>query len=200
MADQETSSRARLFIALEVPEPVKQRLGEVQSQLRGKVPNAAIKWIPEERLHLTLRFLGYVEREQVPDLTKAAQVASGAFPPLALGVGEVGFFPNAQRPRIVWVGMSERENLLGQLAREVQTATLPFTAEEPADRFSAHITIGRVKGIARPQAVILGNSAEKFAGRVLGEWVGNECVLMESRLSAKGPTYQVLAKLAFRGE
>jgi 2'-5' RNA ligase len=188
----------RLFIALRVPDAIKDRLERAQAQLRGAVPAKAARWTRREQFHLTLKFLGNVAVERIDELTAAARVACGSNPPLRLAAQAIGFFPHARQPRVVWVGVRDREDRLEPIWKTIQSAAQPFTKEPPEPKFTGHVTVARVNRLTRTEAEALASAARKFEEALFGEWTANELELMRSELSAEGARHCVLAELPFR--
>src|SRR5437867_4259642 len=113
-----SSSKKRLFVAIGLPVEIKKKLEEIQKQLRHFAIDA--KWVKPEGIHLTLKFLGYVEEERIPqiigvlreislhysfyfDRNRVQKEEAGV-----IGVVQLkglGFFPNERRPNVLWTGL-----------------------------------------------------------------------------------------------
>jgi RNA 2',3'-cyclic 3'-phosphodiesterase len=195
----ESPKKLRLFIALNLPEPVKDAIAKAQTELRGAIPKAPIRWTTRDQFHVTMKFLGGVDQETVPALTKALAAACAPFPPLRLRAENIGFFPNPRRPRVIWAGVHDREQELHSLQEAVQAAAQTFTIEEPENRFAGHVTLGRVKEVARSDAEVLTKIATGFAGRFFGEWAASEIHLMQSELSPSGARYTAVFRAPLQG-
>ena len=172
---------------------------KAQDTLRRAAPENQVRWSRRDQLHLTLRFLGDVEAERVSALTEALQLCSQEFAPLHLRAEGIGFFPDARRPRVVWVGVQEAQDQLSRLQSSVQAATAPFTTEKPEQHFAGHVTFGRFKGLRRTDADALASLANQGTPRPFGQWVANEIEIIQSELSPKGAQYTTLAELALTG-
>jgi 2'-5' RNA ligase len=110
------SSPMRAFIAIDLPESIQAALGQQQAAFRAACPDA--RWTRPEGMHLTLKFLGEISDDQVRQVTEA--LASLALPEkFSIEVKGFGFFPDARRPRVLWVGL-EAPPALGELARRVE--------------------------------------------------------------------------------
>ncbi|MBJ6798616.1 RNA 2',3'-cyclic phosphodiesterase [Geomonas propionica] len=127
---------ARLFIAIELPEDIKATL----SSFNAEIP--ALRWVPSDQVHLTLRFLGDVLPQTVAVLKKnLAAVSFTAFPLTLRGVGH---FPTHGHPRVLWVGLEGSRPLLA-LQQQIESA-VTGTGIPPEERgFSPHITLARIK-------------------------------------------------------
>ena len=127
----------RLFVAVELPEDVKDRLAALCEGLQGA------RWTRDRQFHLTLRFLGEVDNDRarkVGDILNAVRAD-----PFELELGGVGHFPPRGRPRVVWAGLRSREGL-EDLHRRL-TSVLKRAGFGPDERkFAAHVTLGRLDG------------------------------------------------------
>ncbi len=193
MSESDAPARLRLFVALTVPEPVKAAILESQDRLRRAVPEQAVRWTKPEQFHLTLRFLGSVAASEVDALASALRNSCKNCGPLQLRAAGIGFFPRPSSPRVIWAGVMEAHERLPGLWAAVQTATNPFTGEEPEKNFTGHVTLGRVKAIRPGEAERLSAEAGKFAQTVFGEWTSTDVELIQSQLSPKGARYTTLA-------
>lgn len=128
----------RLFFAVWPPETVRHGLWRALAPMREALPS--VRWVPPERLHITLRFLGDVSAQLLPRLAAAADTLGNAAP-FEVGLAGTGTFPKRGPARIYWTGVRSgplpglRERLDGALADE-------GVARE--DRiFKPHLTVGR---------------------------------------------------------
>lgn len=183
----------RLFVAVMIPDTVREAIAKAQSELRKLIPNAAISWTRPEQFHLTLKFLGTVRAEDVDPLCIALQSVCGAFKPLALKSSGAGFFPSPSRPRVLWAGLEESTAQLPGLHAATESAVAEFTGEKPENRFHAHVTLGRLKQAQRSDVEAIRRWAELQSARVYGCWEADSLALVQSRLSPKGAVYSLLA-------
>ena len=193
MCDPHATEHLRLFIALSVPEAVKDEVERARTELRRAVAGPGIRWTKREQLHLTLRFLGNVDGPRIPALIEALETTASAFAPLRLRASGVGFFPEARPPRVVWVGVPDQGGQLASLQRAVQAVTGEFTSEKPEETFTGHLTLGRIKRLRHPDAQALTRLASSMANRLFGEWVAPELELFRSQLSEQGATHTCIA-------
>ena len=186
----------RAFVAILLPEELVKRLAALQEELQSKLPAAAVRWTRPEQIHLTLKFLGNVEKRRLAELTAALQQACQAVPALRLRAQGLGFFPPRQPPRVIWIGVHDGSRALHQLQHLVEEAAGTFTQQKPADVFTGHLTIGRAKNLSRGQAERLADFSEKIKDRVLGEWKAETVELMRSQLSPEGSRHSCLASIS----
>jgi len=133
-------SAKRLFVCLELPESVRQRLAEMDPHLRG------VHWLEPQQMHLTLSFLGNVSSETQERLMKKLRAISwkSFFLPL---VG-LGTFPGKGRPKIVWIGVGTGHPHLFQLHKRVQEAVLAAGLEPDLRAFHPHVTLARCRDVS----------------------------------------------------
>lgn len=189
----------RLFIALGVPEKVKDEIQRAQTQLWRELPERGARWNRAEQLHLTLRFLGNVEVARIGALTEAVRVACANNAPLKLRAERIGCFPDLRFPRVLWVGVHDAEKRLAALAKAVVDATAAFSNDLREEKFTGHITIARIRDVKGPQAEILTRLMHGMGERVFGEWTADAIEIMRSELSAGGARHTCLARLPFGG-
>ena len=192
MPDQ-PSTDYRLFVALPVPETVRARLAAAQAELRRVVPQARITWAHRDQFHLTLKFLGDVPASRVEALTDRLRAGLSGVAPLPLTARGVGFFPNDRAPRVVWVGLHDAGHELCGMQSAVETACAEFTRKPAPSRFAAHVTLGRVKQVGRPEVEALNWTARALASTICGEWTAEGIDLMRSELRVDGARHTVLA-------
>lgn len=182
----------RLFVALNLPNAVREAAWEAAAPLRAR--DWPVKWVRPEGIHLTLKFLGQVSPEQEERLRSAlarAAAPEGADAERALTLVLRGFgaFPDARRPRVFWLGV-EAEPALELLQHRVEREFAPEGFPTEARAFRPHVTLGRAARDARTAA---------FAGAadVLGALVFESSAvidtvdLMESTLNPRGAVYHV---------
>jgi 2'-5' RNA ligase len=133
----------RLFIAIEIPDEIKQRMAEVQRRLQDTSVDAG--WTRPEGIHLTLKFLGEVPEAKVRDIINGLQHAAEVVGPFRLEVGGVGTFPSPKNARVVWVGVSGDVEKLARLQSSVEETISEIGFERDKRAFTPHLTLGRTK-------------------------------------------------------
>src|ERR1017187_8799658 len=141
MADDSSTEKLRLFVAIPMPEAVRNEITGIQQELQRLVPPAAVRWTKPEQFHLTFRFLGNVPLERVAALQEAVNAVCRGSPALRLRAQGVGFFPNTRSPRVIWAGVNDGDGRLADLQKKIEAAVQPFTQGPGAERFAGHVTI-----------------------------------------------------------
>lgn len=188
------TDRARAFIAIALEAGAIAALKELQHRLADRVPEEGVRWVRPGQIHLTLHFLGNVERDRLPGLAGALGEACSGTPPFDLGLAAVGCFPHTRQPRVVWVGLSGDLAALARVQNAVKRLTQPFGDHLEDRDFKPHLTLGRVS--ARGHAARRVGEAISSAPRPdPAPWTVREIHLMRSDLTSSGPRYEELAKV-----
>jgi 2'-5' RNA ligase len=185
----------RLFIALQLPEAVRDSIRQAQAELRGALAEPAVRWTRPEQLHVTLRFLGKVDLSRIDGLVVSVGRACDGFGAVGLRAGGLGVFPDARRPRIIWIGVSDASGRLMMLQKAVEAATAAFTAEAPERTFTGHVTIGRCRDVRRRDVVTLSALGGAMGRRQFGEWIADRIEIVRSELGSGGSRHTTIAAL-----
>src|SRR5512137_2266284 len=132
----------RSFIALELPDNVKETVALIIKRLRP-AQHRYVKWVAPEGTHMTIKFLGNIYQSQIPQITGIMKTAAGKVPPLDLRLGGLGMFPNEQRPRVIWVALEGNTEPLAEMQREIEKALAPLGFAPENRAFTPHLTLGR---------------------------------------------------------
>ena len=128
----------RIFIALDIPVEIRNRLASYIERVRSYAPEA--RWARVEGLHVTLKFVGEVKDSKVEEIKKALAQTHAA--PFDVTFAKAGFFPNARSPRIFWAGVEASDDL-GALAGHIDEAMEKLGIEGEERAFSPHLTLAR---------------------------------------------------------
>ena len=178
-------STLRVFVGVPVGAAVAERISAVRNEFGGE----AVRWAPAENLHLTLKFLGDVEEAQVVAIRSALREALAGTAGFGVTARGLGVFPNARRPRVLWIGLAAPE--LAQVAGRVDRALEPLGVERAATRFRPHATIGRWRR-PEPPGVSLREELTRWRDREFGEFRMDAVTLFQSTLRPAGATYSPL--------
>jgi len=175
----------RLFIGIALSEEVRLRLTEVQNGLREVATRQGVRFVREDKLHLTLVFLDTRPDEAVEELDRLGMEICADASPFELTLSGLGAFPSFRRPKVLWVGVEGQTDALVQLQAKFSAASMPGEAES----YLPHITLARVV----PGSPQVGRSvlplAEALAGKPIGTWEVGEILLYESTPDGR---YEVL--------
>jgi 2'-5' RNA ligase len=193
-AHEQIAGRMRLFLAVEFEQQLRRALSEATAPLRAVVPDAA--WVAEDRLHLTLKFLGEQPETLVDPLTATVAEIAARHWPVPMRLRGVGAFPNLRRPKVVWVGI-EPAPKLELLQHDVEEGCAALGVEVDGKPFRPHLTIGRLRGTEGREALRqLGRVARQI--RFRADAVVSGIDLVRSTLTSAGPRYERLARAPLR--
>jgi len=175
----------RSFIAVEIPDAVRQKLREFLRELRDT--GADVKWVRPEGMHLTLKFLGAVERDLLEKVSLSLGPVVEKFDPFVLKAEGAGCFPSLRNPRVVWAGLTDPEGAVVKLQREIETTTagLGFPSEERS--FKPHLTLGRVRSPKGKNS--LTQTVERQINLGFGSFRVERVILFRSDLRPEGAVY-----------
>ena len=141
MASEE---KVRVFVAVELPDTVKAEFSGLVSAIDSLGVRGA-RTVRPEGIHLTLKFLGDVDVELIPEIEVAMDSAAGEIAPFDLSLGDAGVFPNPRATRVLWVGVEGDLDSLGRLQQRVEESLAELGFRPERRRFNPHITAGRVR-------------------------------------------------------
>jgi RNA 2',3'-cyclic 3'-phosphodiesterase len=181
----------RLFWALEVGAAARARAAGIAAALRERPGGRDVRWVREELLHVTLRFLGAVDEARVGDLEREVGAATRGVAPFAASLAGLVLFPSPRRPRVVALGL-EPVAALGTLAAQVERGVVAAGFAPEARPFRAHLTLGRAREQRR-----LALAADVTASVTAhgDAWDVVETVLFRSDLAPSGARYTPLARV-----
>lgn len=173
----------RVFISVNLPKEICSYLYNLQQRLRKDI-NAKIKWVSKSQLHITLKFLGFIDGNKLKEVKmRLSKIKHNKF---ILDLNDLGVFPNINYARVLWIGVNE-EKLVLELQKLIDGELLDLFPKE--EKFSAHITLGRIKVIKDKDK--FKNALNKIKIEKKSFEV-NEFALMESVLRKDGAVYSVL--------
>ena len=170
----------RLFVAIRPPEPIRDLLIDAMDD------RPEFRWQDEDQLHLTLRFVGKVDRPVAQDLADAlGRLRSERFEARIVGVGRF----EQRNSGALWAGIEPKAPLAG-LAAKVERACQAAGLEPERRAFHPHITLARWKGRRTRE---LADFLERKRGLASDPFDVTEFILFESRLSKHGAHYEPVA-------
>lgn len=180
----------RSFLALEIPDTLRTQLASAQEEVRQELPKA--RWARPEGWHLTLKFLGEVQRPVLVDLVAELAPRVYGLKSVTVELGRTGFFPSSIRPRVAWVGgiASGVEKVVA--AVEDASEIVGFPRERRP--WTVHLTQARLKSQWSQAAV--DRFLEWGNGLDLEAFTCREVVLFSSNLQPRGAVYTALERLS----
>ncbi len=177
----------RLFVAHRISAVPAARIASIVSLLRPRLPKAA--WVSSEAYHLTFAFLGEQEPEIVPRVSAALETTAASLDPVDARLAGGGFFPNARRPRVGWIGVEPPEPVIG-IAGAARRALVASGASFDEKPFKPHLTLVRIREDWRDRDAAL--LLEHIAGSEAIPFRLDRISLFESRLLSAGAVHTEL--------
>ncbi|MBO9711278.1 RNA 2',3'-cyclic phosphodiesterase [Sphingomonas sp.] len=175
----------RLFVGLRPPAEIRQRL----LALMGGIPGA--RWQTDAQLHVTLRFVGEVERRVAEDVALA--LSNVHCPPFELELHGVGEFDTRGRPNAVWAGVRPHAPLEG-LHKKIDQALVRLGLEPERRTYLPHVTLARMNAAAGATSRFLAD----HAGLASPPFAVGHFLLFESRLGREGASYEAVGRYPLR--
>jgi 2'-5' RNA ligase len=189
----------RAFIALEIPKRIKSTLEDFLVELRARPGAEKVRWVTPRNMHLTLKFLGEIEPDSVSQIEGGLRAAGEGQSPIQLELSQIGCFPSAGKPRVLWIGIGGEIEVLLRLQARVDKAleASGFAGENRA--YHPHLTLGRVRrGVSKSDldqvAALVSIAAPESPA-----FIADEVVLFESVLRPEGPVYQAQSRVQLGG-
>jgi len=185
----------RAFIAVDPSPEIVRRITE---KIRVWEPKTkGFRWVRPEALHLTLRFLGEVDEATLAQVDERLGQLVPTLPSMSLSVEGVGFFPNPEKPRVAWAGLTGDCGPLEELQKKIHEAVSNLSVHPEKDReFSPHLTLARIPNWRGSSGV---NELLKASPEwTLGSFSVDRVFLYKSRLTPEGASYSKLKEYFLR--
>jgi 2'-5' RNA ligase len=185
----------RLFVAVFPSSEASAELSRLLSPLWVAPPQAGLRWLSGESLHVTLQFFGSVPEARVLALSAGCARAAASSGPFELRFAGAGAFPNLRRARVLWLGVGQGARELTQLSAAVELQTRSVLAEASAEEhtFTPHLSVARLstKLDVTPLMAALRSGSVSMQVR--------ELALVRSRVGGNGARYEVIERFELAG-
>ena len=178
--------KIRTFISLNIEKSLKEKFKLIQNDVMDLLKDYPVKWTNSDKFHLTLRFLGNLEKSEIKLLISGLGKIKFEFSGLKFSTSGIGFFPNPRYPNVVFVELTEEGYNSEKLIEKIDSLIIPLGIK-PDKKFVPHITLGRFKHEGRRK---LSNSINP--GFENYELLFQSFFLMKSILRSGGPEYEVI--------
>lgn len=185
----------RTFVAVELPTGIMEQLRKTSSELKQLDLKAS--YPRPDSVHLTLKFLGNIEEQKVPEIALNLDEISH-FAPFPVTLAELGVFPHLGNPRVVWVGIRASSEL-AHLQKQVESQLTGIGFARENRPFKPHLTLARIKS-RRNIAALIQKIREEGKALVLGEVLVDRFHLYKSTLRPEGAQYEKLHTVVLGGD
>lgn len=176
----------RLFIAVPLPQGVKQKLSDLKQPIEG------MRWQNKEQMHLTLKFVGEVDEPTVNTLRE--ELVNIEHRKFSMTISGIGYFPEGKQPKVVWAGVEEND-ALSSLHKKVEEYCQNAGIDPENRPFKPHVTIGRTNSTPKRAVTSFINQHKNFAVHDISI---NKFVLYESKLHPEGARHHCLQSYPLR--
>ena len=192
-ADADTRDLTRLFFALRLSTESASALAKMSSKLASvaKSKNLSIDWIHPLDYHVTLKFVGWVQRELLYAFQDQVPSHLSGIKSFSLNARGLGVFPKAETSRVLWAGFGHPPQELGQLAEELEILCAGLGIAASENTFVPHVTLGRSKSDFDGMSLIHGVSEQAFSKSRI-----QSIELLESSINTKGCRYKKITSWA----
>ncbi len=188
----EAIDTVRAFFAIDLDERVRTAVAEIADQLRACPDGDAVRWVREEGLHVTLRFLGELDCGRIARLADCVREQTATLSPFRLQLGSARPFPSRRRPLAVVLDVGPAEPL-EELANAVERGVVAAGFSPERRPFNAHLTLGRIRGKRFP--LVTGDVTSSGKNCAV-----KEVVLFKSELRPSGAHYTPIERAPLGGE
>jgi 2'-5' RNA ligase len=184
----------RTFIAVDFPPEIISKVAKIIEYFKTQTPEKAMKWVPVENLHLTVKFLGDVPEARLEQVENIISGSLKGIPPFKVEVGGLGIHPNKHKPRVIWLNIACEQTLM-DIHQNLNHA-LADAGIEPDNRvYSPHLTIARIRDqTVKETRQGIGRTLAEFKVDKLGEVTINEVILYKSELTRAAPVYSPILR------
>lgn len=178
----------RLFVSVDLSDTLCDGIAESQKAFEG-IPG--LRPVDPTQAHLTIRFLGEVDPETVPELADAidSAVRSIELDSFPMQLRSFGAFPSTEYIRVIWVGVGHGRSELTRLFHAIEGAVDPFDVASESHDFTPHVTIARVDHGGGKESI---QHVLRTEDPDVGEMDVESVYLTESRLEPDGPEYSTV--------
>ena len=180
----------RCFIAVAVPEELKDKILEVQNKL--KQIGANLKLVEKENFHFTIKFLGEIEENQIKEVKEfLASLEEKSF---EISIKGLGVFPTEDYIKVVWLGVEKNQDVFLNLIKKINKNLDKIRKEKK--ELNTHLTIARVRSAKNKNE--LKAAVQDLKETEIGEMQVNSLKLISSELTPEGPKYTELAEFELK--
>lgn len=184
--------RIRCFIAIEMSQEIRRLLERIEDELQRTI--SGVKWVKPDNIHLTLKFLGSIEKETVDKIKEILSQIAQDIKSFKIKLSLPGAFPSPGRARVIWIGVEEGKES-SRLANIIEERLAPLGIEKESRAFHPHLTLARVKFLKDKSSV---ENAFTHLKVPQTEMTASKVTLFQSTLTREGAIYTLLHEADFK--
>lgn len=197
----DTQEHIRAFVAVEMPDKIRDELSRLQSKLQQSCGFCPAKWVTPASIHLTLQFLGNVPLSKIGGIKNALTKLSSFYNAFEVTLAGLGVFPGIHSPRVVWVGLGGDLEQLSKIQKHLEQLLAESGFNPETRPFSPHLTLARIRDEASSaDRQKLGQVISSMTYKPGCKIPVRSISLIKSQLTPSGPIYTVLSSADFKPE
>lgn len=186
----------RIFVAVDISAEARRKTAAYIESLKLEFANLRVAWEKPEKLHLTMKFLGDADEDQLQKLEDVARNIAGKIPKFDFKIAETGVFPSRRNARVLWIDVKGEKGNLTEINRLLEAKCERIGFPREIRNFKPHLTIARLKAPNSSRELIKKHLEKEFEPV---ESEAAEIVIYESRLRSTGSIYKKLTTVQLKG-
>jgi 2'-5' RNA ligase len=180
----------RLFVSIDVPDEFAEAVADLQAEFADA---SGLNVTDPEGVHVTLKFLGAVGEERLPELERALATAvdEAGVSPFEVEFGGLGVFPSLDYISVVWLGVRDGDEEMTRLHEAIERRTVELGFEPEDHEFTPHVTLARMEHAGGKELV---RRFVRERDPTVGRSTVEDVRLTESDLGHEGPTYSTVER------
>ncbi|NQT65429.1 MAG: RNA 2',3'-cyclic phosphodiesterase [FCB group bacterium] len=181
----------RTFIALDLPETIKEDIAGVINDFRSNCPYG-VNWVPQENLHITFQFIGETKEEEIPEIAEFLEISFTELTTLKFTDPKLEILPGRD-PKIIWISLENNDSLILKISKRLKNELRQMGYKIDSRQLNFHITLGRIKK----------RLPEKLVEQILTTELNikgfevSKAILYQSLLKSQGPLYIEIMNFKF---
>jgi len=181
----------RVFVAVDISDAARRKVAAYIEALQTEFRLTRVGWDTPEKLHLTLKFLGDADENQLTGLEKIAKEIAAEVSNFKLQIADPGVFPNARNPRVLWIDVKDEAQDLAKINNLLESECEKIGFAREKRKYVPHLTIGRLREPHAARELARKHLQNKFEPV---EFEISEIVIYESKLLPTGSVYSVVSR------
>ncbi len=188
----------RSFLAFELPPEIKEMLRDVSGEMKKLALD--LRWVKVDNMHLTVVFLGGINRAQIGEVGLKTEEICCDFAPFNVSLRGTGIFGTPRNPRVLWIGINGDLDRMGRFRDSLQLALEDLGVRQEKRPFRPHLTVGRFRKGSRTASHHLEKLLSRYRDLKSQPWPAKELVLFRSDLNPGGAVYTKMKAWPLTGQ
>jgi len=182
----------RCFVAVDIPNNLKEEIYRVLEGERKRFRE--LKWVAMENFHITLKFLGSVERERIKKIKEVLERVAEKHSPFKLKPDSLGTFPEKGSLKVLWLSLVDGEKIKS-LATDVENSLTSIGFPKEKRPFTPHLTLARARRNSKERITLDDFEVKRVQ---FPYFLVDHFTLYESELKPDGPIYKKIVEFKLK--